>query len=199
MARFRYRAKTAQGETVSGVLVGESREAVLGRLEGQALFPVEILPALPKTREGGWAPWRWRVRAEDVTEVYRQLADLLGAGVPLLVALTSISAQTANPALVSIITALEADVAEGEALATALSHHPRYFPSLEVNLVQAAEAGGFLPGSLERVAAFREKRQAVRARVRTAMMMRDRQWPRPMLLISTLLISPRPLAPNKAL
>jgi type II secretory pathway component PulF len=169
MARFRYRAKTAQGETVSGVLAGESREAVLGRLEGQALFPVEILPALPEAREGGWAPWRWRVRGEDITQVYRQLADLLGAGVPLLVALASISAQTSNATLLAVITALEADVAEGESLATALTQHPRYFSSLEANLVQAAEAGGFLPGALERVAAFREKRQAVASRVKTAM------------------------------
>jgi len=169
MARFRYRAKTAGGETVSGVLAGESREAVLGRLEGQALFPVEILPALPEAREGGWTPWRWRIRSDDITQIYRQLADLLGAGVPLLAGLTSISSQTANPALVAIITAVEADVAEGESLASALSHHARHFSSLEVNLVQAAEAGGFLPGALERLAAFREKRHAVASRVRTAM------------------------------
>jgi type II secretory pathway component PulF len=169
MARFRYRAKTAGGETVTGVLAGESREAILGRLEGQALFPVEILPAQPEIRERGWVLWRRRVRAEDITQIYRQLADLLGAGVPLLVALTSVGAQANNPALLAVITALEADVAEGESLASALSHHPRHFSSLEVNLVQAAEAGGFLPLALERLAAFREKRQAMASRVKTAM------------------------------
>jgi general secretion pathway protein F len=169
MARFRYRAKNAGGQTVTGVLAGESREAVLGRLEGQALFPVEIAPALPEAGEHGWAPWRRRVRGEDITEVYRQLADLLGAGVPLLVALTSVSAQMSNSALVAIITALEADVAEGESLASALSHHSRHFSSLEVNLVQAAEAGGFLPVALERLATFREKRQGMASRVKTAM------------------------------
>jgi type II secretory pathway component PulF len=169
MARFRYRAKSAGGETVSGVLTGESREAVLGRLESQSLFPVEIAPATPDAATRSWSHWRGRLRPEHITEVYRQLADLLGAGVPLLVALTSIGSQTSRAALATLAAALEADVAEGEALATALAHHPQHCSPLEVNLVQAAEAGGFLPDALERIANFREKRQALLGRARSAL------------------------------
>jgi len=169
MARFRYRAKTTDGETVTGVLTSESREGVLGRLEGQDLFPVEIAPALPESAEPRWTRWRDRVRPEQITEVYRQLADLLGAGVPMLRGLASIGAQTGQPPLAAMMAAVESEVAEGESLALALSRHPRHFAALEVNMVQAAEAGGFLPQALERIANFREKRQALLGRVRTAL------------------------------
>jgi type II secretory pathway component PulF len=163
MARFRYSARTSSGETVTGVLDGESREAALGRLEGRGLFPVEIAPALPQT---AGESWRHRVKAEEITNVFRQLADLLGAGVPLLPALQSISAQTSNPALATILSALEADVAQGGSLASACARHPRHFSSLESNMIQAAEAGGFLADALERVAAFREKRSELLGKVR---------------------------------
>jgi len=183
MARFRYRAKTASGETVTGVLTGESREGVLGRLEGQDLFPVEITPAVPESAEVGWVRWRRRVRPEQVTEFYRQWADLLGAGVPLLVGLASIGAQSSQPALVAVVAALEADVAEGESLAAALARHPGHFSALEVNMVQAAEAGGFLPEVLERVADFREKRQALTGRVKTAL-----AYPAVLLTVGSLVV-----------
>ena len=183
MARFRYRAKTAGGETVTGILTGESREGVLGRLEGQDLFPVEITPAVPESAEVGWARWRRRVRPEQVTEVYRQLADLLGAGVPLLVGLASIGAQSGQPALVAVVAALEADVAEGESLAAALARHPDHFSALEVSMVQAAEAGGFLPEVLERVADFREKRHALTSRVKTAL-----AYPAVLLTVGSLVV-----------
>ncbi len=169
MARFRYRAKTARGETVTGVLAGESREAVLGRLEGQELFPVEIAPAVPAEEAGAWPGLRRRLRPQHVTQVYRQLADLLDAGVPLLASLASIGAQSSHPGFSALLAALEADVAEGAALAAALARHPDYFSSLEVNMVQAAEAGGFLPAALERIALFREKRQALAGRAKTAL------------------------------
>ena len=169
MARFRYRAKTSQGETVSGVLAGESREAVLGRLEGQELFPIEIAPALPSVEDRGWSGLAGRLRPQHITEVYRQLSDLLEAGVPLLAALAGIGAQSSRPAHSALLAALEADVAEGGALATAFARHPGHFSSLEVNMVQAAEAGGFLPGALARIAGFREKREALVSRARTAL------------------------------
>lgn len=169
MARFRYRAKSATGETVIGLLRAESRRAALSRLEGQGLFPVEVAPALAAS--GGEPGWRWSrgLRPQQVTEVYRQLADLLEAGVPLLEALASIGAQTSNPVLAEVVAALEADVAEGDSLAVALGRHPRHFSPLEVNLVEAAEAGGFLSEALQRIAEFREKRQALLGRLRAAL------------------------------
>jgi len=163
MARFRYRAKTTSGDTVAGVLDGESREAALGRLEGRGLFPVEIAPAVPQPAGEGW--WH-RVPVDQITNVYRQLADLLGAGVSLLPALQSIGSQSSNPALVAVVSALEADVAQGGSLAAACARHPRCFSSLETSMVEAAETGGFLAEALERIADFREKRSELMGKVK---------------------------------
>lgn len=183
MARFRYRAKSAAGETVTGLLRAESRQAALGRLESQDLFPVEVVPAFGPSGEGGWSGVRGRLRPEHITEFYRQLADLLEAGVALLVSLASIGVQSSQPILAEVAAALESDVAEGEPLAAALARHPRHFSALEVNLVEAAEAGGFLPRALGRIAQFREKRQALVSRVKAAL-----AYPVAVLLVGTVVV-----------
>ncbi len=123
-----------------------------------------------------------RPNAADITRMMRQLADLLRAGVPLIGALEVIEKggrgeddaiwdKEGKGALrvAALITDVRREVSSGSSLADALGQHPDCFASTMVGVVRAGEAGGFLDEALQRVAAFAEREQALKRRVRAAL------------------------------
>lgn len=99
----------------------------------------------------------------------RQLATLLGAGIPLVPALSGLVEQTTNKALQTKITQIKESVNEGNSLTSSLAEHPRLFSKIYVNMVQAGEASGSLDVVLERLAEVGERQQAMRSRIAAAL------------------------------
>jgi general secretion pathway protein F len=161
MPTFSYTAKTVDGQTVNGVLAAESQGAALRTLDERALFPVSV-------REGGAVSGRGllgqprRVSLRRLAAFYSQLADLLGAGVPLLRALDVLARQKGRSALIEVIKELREDVAGGESLADAMQKHPRIFKDLHVSMIAAGERGGFLEDVLSRIGTFIERQDELR-------------------------------------
>ncbi len=171
MPTFLYKAKKADGEVVGGALSAESLQGAISRLDGMSLYPLDIREE-SRGRETTSRPTWWarrRVTSDDLVNLFRQLSDLLGAGVPLLSSLTLIENQAANPRLAGAISSIKGDVAEGSHLAEALGRHDEIFTTLQVNMIRAGEAGGFLESSLSRIAEFGEKRAALRSRIVSAL------------------------------
>jgi len=94
---------------------------------------------------------------------------LLGAGIPLIPALTGLIEQTGNKSFQTIIAQIKDSVNEGNSLTNALSEHPRLFSKVYVNMVHAGEASGSLDVVLERLAEFGERQQALQSRIRAAL------------------------------
>jgi len=161
MPTFSYKARSLEGKLVDGVLTAESETAALRTLDEKALFPIEV-------HEGGKAGRsvvsgkRKKISLRRLAEMYGQLADLLGAGVPVLRSLDILCRQGANPGLTEILREVRQDVAGGESLADSMGKHPTAFKELDVAMIRAGERGAFLEDVLQRIAVFTERQNELR-------------------------------------
>lgn len=130
-------------------------------------------------------PWPrpQRVAATNLAIATRQLAVMLGAGVPLAQCLDLLGSEERDPLLAETLLALRDDVESGVELAAALAARPRVFDELYVGMAAAGEAGGVLHTMLGRLADCTEKSVALRGQVRAAMM-----YPVAVLLIAALVV-----------
>jgi type IV pilus assembly protein PilC len=110
-----------------------------------------------------------RIKALDIAIFTRQLATMLQTGIPLLQACELAAGNLQNPALRTLATTLQNDVAAGSTFTAALRQHPHCFDALFCNLVEAGELSGTLDQMLERLASCREKAEALRTRVKKAL------------------------------
>jgi type IV pilus assembly protein PilC len=106
---------------------------------------------------------------KDVSFFTRQLATMLEAGVPLVTALDIIGRGHKNPEFTKLLNALRIDVESGTSLSDAFAQHPKYFDNLFVNLVAAGELSGTLDDVLSKIADYKEKTLALKAKVKRAM------------------------------
>jgi general secretion pathway protein F/type IV pilus assembly protein PilC len=156
---FCYIARTAAGERVTGTVAGTSEQAVLAQLQSRQLVPVEVTQLRPPRQ------WRRGVSTRRLSEAYRQLGDLLSAGVPLLRGLRLLGRRKSVPALSKVLSEVADAVADGSRLADAMSAHPEVFPEIQVAMVRAGERGGFLDEVMQRLALLLEHQADLRTKI----------------------------------
>ncbi len=105
----------------------------------------------------------------EIAALNRQVADLIGAGIPLVKALAIIQRQTENEKLKEIITQILDDVQSGSTFADSLKKHPTVFSKLYVAMVKSGEAGGMLDEVLNRLADMSESEEQLRGKVKAAL------------------------------
>ncbi|MDG2460087.1 MAG: type II secretion system F family protein [Luminiphilus sp.] len=110
-----------------------------------------------------------RIKAADISIFTRQMATMMKAGVPLVQSLDIIAAGAEHKKMRHLILALRTDVSSGTSLAGALSHHPKHFDNLFCSLVASGENSGTLEIMLDRVATYKEKTEALKAKIKKAM------------------------------
>jgi len=125
-----------------------------------------------------------RPSTSEVAVLTRQLATLIGAGIPLFESLNALIEQVENEVLKRALTAVREQVREGISFAKALEAHPDIFPVLYVNMVRAGEASGTLQQVLERLTQFMESQAKLKGKVTSAL-----AYPILMAIIGTTLIS----------
>ncbi len=164
MATYQYIAKNSGGQEVTGLLNAENEGAVISALSERNLYPVEV-------SEYAERPGRLRgnVRPRHMSVAYGQLADLLGAGVPLLRALEILHRATGNERLKEAINHLRDQIAEGSTLAEAMAGRPNAFKPLHSAMIRSGEEAGFLEDVLRNLAEFLERQDELSGKVRGAM------------------------------
>lgn len=173
MATFAYKALDKAGTEVTGTLDADSERLALGRLRDMGYLPLEV--KAEKVARGGILDTflgiftRKKIRGKDVVTFTRQLSTLIDSGLPLLRSLNVLGEQTESPNFKVQIKDIASSVQGGSTFSDALAKHPRTFSKLFINMVKAGEAGGVLETVLARLAEFSEKEQALRAKVRGAM------------------------------
>jgi general secretion pathway protein F len=160
---YAYRALTTTGRACAGVVDADSQQAAWQALRARGVYPT----ALREDREA--AAGGRRVPAPELAAVTRQLALLVGSGVPVAEALEAATEATEHPRLVGALTRVRAGVREGRPLADALGDAAGVFPPLYRELVRASEAGGALAPVLTRLATHLERAAALRARLRATL------------------------------
>ncbi len=174
MALFEYSGLTDAGKTVRGIKEADSPKTLRAALRKDGVFLTDVnasskqLEAEAASRDvklvGG------RITSEDVAIMTRQLATLIGAGIPLVEALTALVDQVEKPRLKKILSQVKQRVNEGAALADALADHPRIFSALFINMIRAGEHSGALDVVLIRLADFTESQSRLRSKLFGTMM-----------------------------
>lgn len=166
MPNFRYEAVDAAGRTRRGVVEATSARAVRDELRGDGLFPTAI-----ETSAGAAAARAesTRLNASLLALTTRQLATLVGSGMPLDQALLAVAEQSDHQGTARMLIAIREQVSAGEPLAVALSRFPRTFSDLYRGLVSVGAETGQLGGVLSRLADYLDARQVLRQKFTAAL------------------------------
>ena len=178
MAVFTWEGRTRQGTTKKGVMEAASESAVMAQLRSQAIVPVAV-KAKAKDLLEGLAFLEQKATLKDVVMFTRQFATMIDAGLPLVQCLDILANQQPNKGFQKVLRQVKADVEQGSTFADALRKHERVFDSLYTNLVQAGEVGGILDTILNRLAIYMEKAEALKRKVKGAMV-----YPATILIVS---------------
>lgn len=172
MAVFSYVAIDNAGKTSSGNIDQLDRNAAISALTKQGLRPVSVNET--KAKAAGFEMKNIlggnKVKADQLVMFTRQLSAMIGAGVPLLRALTALSGHVADsPVLKKILDGVVQDVESGSTFGDALAKYPNTFNDIYVNMVRAGEAAGILDEILQRLALQQEKSMSMRKKIKASM------------------------------
>ena len=110
------------------------------------------------------------IKGQDISFASRQMATMIGAGIPIAQTLRGIGVGHENPSLEKLMLDLSREVESGSSLSVALSKHPQHFNRLFTSLTQAGEESGKLDVMLDRVATYNEKIEAIKSKIKSAML-----------------------------
>ena len=196
MPVFEYTGLTEAGKNVRGIRDAESSKVLRQILRKDGVYLTEARAAeagavvgeqktgLSREVDLGAMLGFTGVSAQDLAIATRQLATLIGAGIPLVDALTALVDQIEQPRLKRIMGVVKQKVNEGSSLADALREHPKVFSDLYVNMIRAGESSGALDVVLIRLADFTESQAQLRNKILGAML-----YPAIMVVVGIAIVS----------
>jgi len=177
MPEFLYEALDKGGKQVKGIIEASSEEIIYEKLRDMGYYPVDVrvhkkksaaqsdISALPILRI-----IFHRIKTKHIMTFTRQLATLIDAGLPIMRSLNILREQVESVIFKEKIMEMARDIESGSSLSDAMAKHHKVFDKLYVNMVRAGELGGVLEQVLNRIAEFLEKREALKGKVKSAMM-----------------------------
>ncbi len=170
--KFKYKAQTKDGRTITGTYEAPNRDALVAALGRQGARPI-LIEVDTSAKKGGF---KWngdigtpKVKLRDLMVFSRQLSTMVSAGVPLTRALVTLQDQAESKYFKTVIGSIAKDVESGQSLGESFGKFPNVFSDVYVNMVKAGEAGGILDEILKRVAAQTEKDASIRKKIKGAM------------------------------
>ena len=189
MPQFSYKARRRSGEVVEGIMDVADRSAALLQIERAGLFPVAIdaakggtlaIPGAAARQKTEWQALlppamrevmtrKRKPKLQELATFTQQMANLLKSGMPLTVALNSMTHLESKGISADVSRELRQDVMEGRSLSDAMAKQPRIFSDLYVNMVRAGESSGALVEVLRRMADHFEKFAQVQSKFTSAL------------------------------
>lgn len=161
---FIYKGTDRRGKKVEGEVSGSTQALVKAQLLKQGVRPKTVRKK-SKPLFGG----NKKIKPLDIAVFTRQMATMMRAGVPLVQSFDIVAEGLENPSMKELLQHIRTDVASGSGFATALRKHPRYFDDLFCNLVDSGEQSGALETLLDRIATYKEKTEALKAKIKKAL------------------------------
>lgn len=158
---FTWEGKDKNGKMVRGETRGTTPTVVQATLRRQGI----LVTKLAKKKLGGGGT----ITDKDITLFSRQLATMMKSGVPLLQSFDIVGKGHSNPAVAKLLLDIKSDVETGSSLNQAFRKYPLYFDNLFCNLVEAGEQAGILDTLLDRLATYKEKIQAIKGKIKSAL------------------------------
>ncbi|MBW1779684.1 MAG: type II secretion system F family protein [Deltaproteobacteria bacterium] len=168
MPAYNWVAETRKGKIIKGELEAADEKSALLQLKRRNL-KIKKIKAKPKDLFENVSFMQPKVTNKDIVIFTRQFSTMIDAGLPLIQGLTILADQAENKTFRGILKEIVKDVEGGSSLAEAMEKHPKVFDALFVNLVAAGEVGGILDIILQRLAAYIEKAEKLKSRIKGAM------------------------------
>lgn len=152
---------SASDKLVNGEVSAFTEEEARKKLAKRGIRPLQITRVKTSSKR--------KITQEDITVFTRQLSTMIKAGLPLMQAFEIVVRGHGNPSMTEMLMEIRGEVEQGSSLSRAFSNHPKYFDRFYCNLVAAGETGGVLESLLDKLAIYKEKTQAIRKKVKTAL------------------------------
>lgn len=152
---------SASDKLVNGEISAFTEEEARKKLAKRGIRPLQITRVKTSSKR--------KITQEDITVFTRQLSTMIKAGLPLMQAFEIVARGHGNPSMTEMLMEIRGEVEQGSSLSRAFSNHPKYFDRFYCNLVAAGETGGVLESLLDKLAIYKEKTQAIRKKVKTAL------------------------------
>jgi type IV pilus assembly protein PilC len=163
MPKYKFKAKSAAGRSESGVVNARTEEEALAELRKRQLQ--NIVVKLERAGVGA----KPGASTEDLVIFTRQLATMIGAGIPLMEAMEILHAQTENPRFAVVLDRVVEDIRAGSDLSAAMSKYPTVFSNIYLAMIRAGEVSGQIDEILVRLAGYMEEAQKLKAEIKAAM------------------------------
>jgi type IV pilus assembly protein PilC len=183
MASYSYSAINAQGSELTGEIVAPDLAGAREQLRLKGLLAESLREISGGDSDKPALGFGQKVKPKSLQVFSRQFATMIEAGLNVVGSLVILEQQTDDVALSAVVKVLRADVEGGLLLSEAMAKHPRVFSRLYISMVEAGEAAGILDIVLDRVAFQIEKQEAIRRRIKSAMV-----YPTMVLIFATLVL-----------
>lgn len=176
MAEFAYEALDKGGKQVKGTIEASNEEIIIEKLRDMGYYPLRVTPLKKKAGNADISALPifkflfHRIKTKHICTFTRQLATLIDAGLPIMRSLSILREQVESVIFKEKILEMTHDIESGASLSDSMSKHPKVFDRLYVNMVRAGEIGGVLEAVLNKISEFLEKNQALKSKVKSAMM-----------------------------
>ena len=168
-----------KGKTIKGEMEGASVAIINASLRRQGINPTKV-----KKRPKPLFNLKKKITTKDIAIFTRQLSTMLEAGVPIAQSFDILGKGHENPSMSDLILAIKQDIESGTNLSEALSKHPLHFDALFCNLVAAGEQAGILDNILEEIATYKEKIEAIKGKIKSALF-----YPTAVLSVAVIIIA----------
>ncbi len=175
---FLWEGKDRKGQKVKGESPGRNIALVKANLRRQGINPTKVRKKSKPLFGGG----KTKVKAADISIFARQLSTMMNAGVPLVQSFEIIGKGHENRGMQDLLLKVKTDIEGGSNLSDSLAKHPYHFDELFCNLVRAGEHAGILDNILDKVATYKEKTEAIKAKIKKAM-----TYPAAIIVVSLLI------------
>jgi type IV pilus assembly protein PilC len=163
---FTWEGRNKDGKVLKGEIHAMSQDLVKAELRKQGIVPKTV----KKKSAGLFSGSKGKpIKSADISIFSRQMATMMKAGVPLVQSFEITADGHSNKNMSELIYAIKADVEAGGTFADAISKHPMHFDDLFCNLVAAGEQSGALETLLEKIATYKEKTEALKAKIKKAL------------------------------
>ena len=173
---FEWEGKDRNGKQVRGETRAAGENQVKSALRRQGVTPTKIKKRRMSSGKS--------IKPKDMAIFTRQLATMMKAGVPLLQAFDIVGRGNPNPSVTKLLSDIRSDVETGTSLSSAFRKYPLYFDNLYCNLVEAGETAGILDQLLDRLAVYMEKTEAIKSKIKSALM-----YPITVLIVAFVVVS----------
>ncbi|MFC4864497.1 type II secretion system F family protein [Pseudomonas sp. MAHUQ-62] len=161
---FAWEGTDKKGSKVRGEISGQNPALVKAQLRKQGINPTKVRKKSASLLGAGK-----KIKPLDIALFTRQMATMMKAGVPLMQSFEIIGEGFEKPAMRKLVDEVKQEVSAGNSLANSLRKKPEYFDELYCNLVDSGEQAGALETLLDRIATYKEKTEALKAKIKKAM------------------------------